>query len=459
MIMKFHKIFSFCSMLLCMATAHFAYGAECEFRLKVSYKSGESGCLTELPFATSVSEKWNKPIANVINSNGYYLIAASQKCDLYEVFAVKSDSITGWAQNSLADSAEDYIKRCPVECGCKILIKNGLVSEDKKTALALTQQQGVAAANLSSVPQKPATITAEQTSQPDLIKNKRDQNEAFERISSELKKLREENSLILRERQELEQLRQSQASTNNTNTRVNPVSISSRRALVIGNDSYQSIPKLVNAREDAKTIAAELASVGYSVTLKFDLGEKGLKSTLRTFRNQIEPGDEVAFFYAGHGVQLDNTNFLLPIDVSGESEEQIRDEAIPLQRLLDDASSKKAKFTLAVIDACRDNPFKTMGRNIGGTRGLAPTSAATGQMVIFSAGAGQQALDKLGPSDKSKNGLFTRVFAKQIQTPGVTVDRLLRNVRVDVVNMAKSVGHEQTPAIYDQAVGDFYFRK
>jgi hypothetical protein len=80
-------------------------------------------------------------------------------------------------------------------------------------------------------------------------------------------------------------------------------------------------------------------------------------------------------------------------------------------------------------------------------------------MVIFSAGTGQQALDRLGPTDKSKNGLFTRIFIKEMQKPGLSVDRVLRNVRNEVVELAKSVGHEQVPAIYDQVVGDFYFRK
>ena len=152
-------------------------------------------------------------------------------------------------------------------------------------------------------------------------------------------------------------------------------------------------------------------------------------------------------------------HYLVPVDVAGESEDQLRDEAIPLQRFLDDMSDKRVKFSLAMIDACRDNPFKSNGRALGGgTRGLAPTTAATGQMVVFSAGTGQQALDKLGPSDKDKNGVFTRIFLREMQKPGITVDRIVRNVRSEVVSLAKSVGHEQVPAIYDQTIGEFYFR-
>jgi hypothetical protein len=80
-------------------------------------------------------------------------------------------------------------------------------------------------------------------------------------------------------------------------------------------------------------------------------------------------------------------------------------------------------------------------------------------MVVFSAGAGQQALDKLGPNDKDKNGLFTRLFIKEMQKTGITIDQLVRSVRNEVVTTAKSIGHDQVPAIYDQVVGEFYFRK
>jgi hypothetical protein len=233
-----------------------------------------------------------------------------------------------------------------------------------------------------------------------------------------------------------------------------------RKALVMGNDSYKAVAKLENAREDARLMAQSLTQVGYQVTLKLDLTEKDMKSALRGFKNQVEAGDEVAIFYAGHGVQLANSNYLIPIDVAGQDEEQIKDEGIALQRLLDDMTDKKVKFTLAMIDACRDNPFKSNGRALGGgARGLAPTTAATGQMVVFSAGSGQQALDKLGPNDKDKNGLFTRIFAREMQKPSVTIDRVVRSVRTEVVKLARSVGHDQVPAIYDQVVGEFYFRK
>jgi hypothetical protein len=237
-----------------------------------------------------------------------------------------------------------------------------------------------------------------------------------------------------------------------------PVTYANRKALVIGNDLYTHVPKLNNAGADADAMAKSLEAVGYKVFKHLNLDEKRFKQAIRDFRQNLSGGDEVLFFYAGHGVQLGNANYLLPTDVQGDQEDQVKDDAILLQKVLDDLEEKKTKFALAVIDACRDNPFKSKGRAIGG-RGLAPTSAATGQMIMFSAGSGQQALDRLGDNDKEKNGLFTRIFVKEMIKPGLSVDRVLRNVRNEVVRLARSVGHEQTPALYDQAIGEFYFRQ
>ncbi len=286
-----------------------------------------------------------------------------------------------------------------------------------------------------------------------LVTKEQERRAQQERISNELlQAARQRDEELVKLRQQLAKLEDEKVGKDQKTI------YATRRALVIGNDTYRQVTKLVNAREDARAIAESLQQVGYQVTLKLDLTEKDMKAALRTFKGQVEGGDEVLVFFAGHGVQLGAANYLLPVDIAGESEEQIKDESIQLQRVLDDMSEKKAKFTLAMIDACRDNPFKTVNRNISG-RGLAPTTAATGQMVIFSAGAGQQALDKLGPADKSRNGLFTRIFLKEMQKPGLSIDKVVRNVRNEVVGMARSVGHEQVPAIYDQVVGEFYFRR
>ena len=139
-------------------------------------------------------------------------------------------------------------------------------------------------------------------------------------------------------------------------------------ALVLGNDKYRNVAELKNAGADAKSMSTALERVGYQVNFKKDLDEKAMKAALRDFKEKVSGGDEVVIFYSGHGMQLAGSNYLLPVDIKGENEGQVKDEAIPLQRILEDMQEQKAKFTLAVIDACRDNPFKTQGRAIGGKR-------------------------------------------------------------------------------------------
>ncbi|MBV9696438.1 MAG: caspase family protein [Gammaproteobacteria bacterium] len=235
-----------------------------------------------------------------------------------------------------------------------------------------------------------------------------------------------------------------------------PTAEGHRFALVIGNDNYQSVTPLHNARADARAVAEALRKVGFKVTLEQDVTLAKLKSSLRTFKSQVSGGDDAVFYFSGHGVQFEGTNYLIPTDLAPQSEEQVMDDAVPLQRVLDDLRDQKARFALAIVDACRDNPFKGSGRAIGG-RGLAPVTAASGQMVMYSAGAGQEALDRLGSGDSDPNGVFTRVLIREISKPGVPADQVLKHVKAQVVELAEEVHHEQVPALYDQSLGEFYF--
>ena len=229
-----------------------------------------------------------------------------------------------------------------------------------------------------------------------------------------------------------------------------------RLALVIGNDTYRDVEPLQTARADATAMAKALEAVGFKVSLKLDVDDRGLKAAVRTFKAQLSAGDDAVFFYAGHGVQFGAENYLVPVNIGLGDEEQIKDESVPLRRVLDDMQDMKPRFSLAIIDACRNNPFRTRLRS-GAVRGLIPMPAATGQMVIYSAGGGQAAIDRLGAGDRDPNGVFTRVLLREIGAPGVPVDRVVRRVRDQVVALARSVGLEQVPAIYDQTIGDFFF--
>ena len=235
------------------------------------------------------------------------------------------------------------------------------------------------------------------------------------------------------------------------------VTAAARLALVVGNDNYQTIGKLQNARADADTMADAFKQAGYAVTLRKDRNLRDFKDDVREFRSKIRGGDEVVLFYSGHGVALGAANYLLPVDVRDQSEAQIVDDALALNDVLAQLGEANPALTLAIIDACRDNPFPPRGGKSIATRGLATAAPATGQMVIYAAGNGQKALDRLSTNDPVKNGVFTRAFVAEMKTPNLPIDRVLKAVRTRVSAAARSIGHTQVPAIYDQVEGDFYF--
>ena len=124
----------------------------------------------------------------------------------------------------------------------------------------------------------------------------------------------------------------------------NPQVFDNRKALVIGNDLYTDVNPLANAGADAEAMAKALVEVGYKVTKYLNLNKSSFREALRNFRQQVDDGDAVFFFYSGHGVQLDNRNYLLPIDIKGDSQEQVKDDSILLQLFLDGMQDKKAKL-------------------------------------------------------------------------------------------------------------------
>lgn len=114
-----------------------------------------------------------------------------------------------------------------------------------------------------------------------------------------------------------------------------------RLALVIGNDSYQHAA-LGNARADTKVVAEALKATNFKVTLKQDVTLQGMKEALRAFKNEVAGGDEVIFYCAAHGVQLEGNNYMIPVDTAGDSADQLKDDSVSLQRVLDAASSSPA---------------------------------------------------------------------------------------------------------------------
>jgi len=234
-----------------------------------------------------------------------------------------------------------------------------------------------------------------------------------------------------------------------------------RHALVIGIDSYDNVASLAKARNDARAVAETLEETGFDTDLLIDVAGLDLLSELSRFTDQLDPGDEVVFYFAGHGVEIDGRNYLLPADVPGLGPGQelvIRRAALPVQEVIDQFNSRGVRLSLLILDACRDNPFETRGtRSLGGTRGLGQEVPPEGTFIMFSAGAGQAALDRLSEDDPNPNSVFTRVLLPRLSQPGLPLRTMVREVRSEVRQLGRTVGHEQFPAVYDQLDGAFTF--
>jgi len=229
-----------------------------------------------------------------------------------------------------------------------------------------------------------------------------------------------------------------------------------RLALVIGNDNYATVTKLKKAGNDASAMATELRNAGFEVTLHKDLTYRAMVKAVDAFTGGIAGGDEVVVFFAGHGVQLKSGNYLLPVDIEPDSASEVEKTAYALDELKDKLSDAKPGFSLVIADACRA-PLETKGRAISGGRGLSPVEPAKGQMVVYSASRGQEALDRLSNADANPNSVFTREFITRMKQPGVRIEDIVREVQEAVEQLAKTVKHEQRPALYNEARGNFYF--
>ena len=230
-----------------------------------------------------------------------------------------------------------------------------------------------------------------------------------------------------------------------------------RVALVIGNDNYMAVSKLQKAGNDANAMARELKNAGFAVQLHQNLNYRATVRAVESFTQGIQGGDEVVFFYAGHGVQIKNGSYLLPTDIEVKSESEVEKTAYDLLTLTEKLAEAKPAFSLVIIDACRDNPLKSKGRSIGNARGLSAIEAPKGQMIVYSASRGQQALDRLLEKDPNPNSVFTRELLARMKNPGMKIEDLMRDVQNSVEELAKSVKHEQRPAIYNESRGNFYF--
>nr|WP_249120648.1 caspase family protein [Plastoroseomonas hellenica] len=231
-----------------------------------------------------------------------------------------------------------------------------------------------------------------------------------------------------------------------------------RVALVVGIDNYQQVEKLSRARNDATAVAARLTIAGFEVILRTDPDRRALSVALSEFEERLRGAEVGMFFFAGHGVEIRGTNVLLPADIpSTLSETIILREGLLLTDLAQAMSDSGVRYSALIIDACRDNPLpRQAGRSTGRTRGLGRADAPRGTYVVYSAGIGEAALDRLSDADTSPNSVFTRHLLPALAEPGVSLDAAVKQVRERVRTDAAMVRHAQNPAIYDQATGELF---
>jgi hypothetical protein len=206
-------------------------------------------------------------------------------------------------------------------------------------------------------------------------------------------------------------------------------------------------------------VSDTLQAQGFTVTLLQDPGRRAMTRALSDMAARIKPGDEALFYFAGHGVEIAGRNYLLPADAPAAKpgeEAFLTAESLAADDVVYTLQERGAAITVLILDACRDNPFPREGtRSAGSARGLAPIAPPEGSFILFSAGAGQTALDRLGGSDRDPNSVFTRSLLPLLTRPDLSLPELARLLRGEVEATAATIGHKQRPAYYDELTGDY----
>jgi hypothetical protein len=207
-----------------------------------------------------------------------------------------------------------------------------------------------------------------------------------------------------------------------------PAQAQNKLALVIGNSNYAALPVLANPANDAKLLANGLRQLGFTVTELTDQTQAQMKGSIAQFTQAVTvagPDTIAVLYYAGHGVQLDGTNYLIPIDANVQSAGDVVLGAVSASDLLKTLELAAAKVNVLVLDACRDNPFKAGTRSV--SRGLARVDAPTGSIVAYATAPGQVAADGTGG-----NSPYAEALAKNLAMPGLPLEAVFRQVRIAV---------------------------
>jgi len=210
-------------------------------------------------------------------------------------------------------------------------------------------------------------------------------------------------------------------------------------ALVIGNSNYTGISRLRNPLNDANDMEAALRALGFTVEKVLDGNLERMETAVLNLRRRLGASRNTYgfFYFAGHGVQYNGENYLIPVTADNiRNETHLRERAVSLQFVLDNLSEAGNELNMVVLDACRDNPF---GWARSGSRGLSVVGRApTGTIIMYAAGAGQTASDGTG-----RNGLFTGHLLTNLRTPGLSVHDVFDRTMGDVIDVTRGVQHPE----------------
>ena len=228
-------------------------------------------------------------------------------------------------------------------------------------------------------------------------------------------------------------------------------SAETRVALVIANGDYDEIPELENPPADGRLIADRLDALGFRTTLLIDAEQDEMKRAIASFGRELRAaGRETVglFYYAGHGIQADGRNYLIPTEAEPKDPADLDLVAVEANWVLRQMESAGNQTNIIILDACRNNPLPATGRSL--ERGLARIDAPTGSFIAYPTAPGQTAVD--GDGDHSP---FTEALARAMDAPGAPIEQVFKQVRIEVL---RATGGRQTPWDSSSLVQDFYFR-
>ena len=229
-----------------------------------------------------------------------------------------------------------------------------------------------------------------------------------------------------------------------------PLRAEERIALVVGNSAYGTVSPLDNPAHDARLVAETLETLGFDVTLLVDSSQIEMKRGIAHFGRALrDAGSEATglFYYAGHGVQSFGSNYLLPVDVAVSDAADLDLVAVEAQSVLRQMYSARNKTNIVILDACRNNPFSDIPAF--NDNGLAEMQAPTGTFLAYATAPGAVALDGL-----DGNSPFTQAFARLMTTPGMPIEQMFKQVRVDVIEKTNGL---QTPWDASSLTSNFAF--